>query len=162
MESFAASAERPVEVVMGAALTVDRQAFEAVGGWDDGYFFGYEDADLCLRLAQAGYRCLFTPFGEIAHHSGAATKRMPRRRAAYLPGLFRFLRRSRGQAVTAGFKMLFMPLYLARLYMDVPLAAGRVVYYGLTGRRRRARRAARLLLQNLRALTVDLWRMALW
>lgn len=40
--------------VMGAALAVTRADFEALGGWDDGFFVYYEDADLGLRAWQRG------------------------------------------------------------------------------------------------------------
>lgn len=39
-----------VPVVTGALMACSRQAFEAVGGFDHGYYYGYEDVDLCLRL----------------------------------------------------------------------------------------------------------------
>lgn len=40
--------------VMGAALAVTRADFEALGGWDDGFFVYYEDADLGIRAWQRG------------------------------------------------------------------------------------------------------------
>ncbi|MBL0887531.1 glycosyltransferase family 2 protein [Myceligenerans indicum] len=40
--------------VMGAALAVTRRAFDALAGWDDGFFVYYEDADLGVRAWQQG------------------------------------------------------------------------------------------------------------
>ena len=42
----------PVAVVAATAacLLVRRQAFDAIGGFDEHYVYGYEDVDLCLRL----------------------------------------------------------------------------------------------------------------
>lgn len=40
--------------VMGAALAITRESFELLGGWDDGFFVYYEDADLGLRAWQRG------------------------------------------------------------------------------------------------------------
>lgn len=50
---------RPGELVdvvwaMGAALAISRRAFDALAGWDDGFFVYYEDADLGLRSWQRG------------------------------------------------------------------------------------------------------------
>jgi N-acetylglucosaminyl-diphospho-decaprenol L-rhamnosyltransferase len=38
--------------VCGAVMSIDRQRFMDVGGFDDGYFLYFEDVDLCRRLAQ--------------------------------------------------------------------------------------------------------------
>lgn len=40
--------------VMGAAMAIRRSDFTALGGWDEGFFIYYEDADICLRAADAG------------------------------------------------------------------------------------------------------------
>lgn len=39
-----------VPVVTGALMACRRETFETVGGFDEGYYYGYEDVDLCLRL----------------------------------------------------------------------------------------------------------------
>ncbi|MBE1875224.1 glycosyltransferase family 2 protein [Myceligenerans pegani] len=50
---------RPGELVdvvwaMGAALAITRRDFQALAGWDDGFFVYYEDADLGVRAWQQG------------------------------------------------------------------------------------------------------------
>lgn len=45
-----------VEFAISACYLVRREAFEAVGGFDESYFYGPEDIDLCLRLRRAGWR----------------------------------------------------------------------------------------------------------
>ncbi|GAB3163887.1 hypothetical protein GCM10027059_18980 [Myceligenerans halotolerans] len=50
---------RPGELVavvwaMGAALAITRRVFEALAGWDDGFFVYYEDADLGVRAWEQG------------------------------------------------------------------------------------------------------------
>lgn len=59
--------QEEVAAVSGAAFVIRRQAFEAVGGFDAGYFLYFEDTDLSLRLGLAGYRCLYVPGAEIHH-----------------------------------------------------------------------------------------------
>jgi GT2 family glycosyltransferase len=45
--------------VTGAALLIRKRDFDAIGGFDERYFYGYEDVDLCLRLErQLGKRSL--------------------------------------------------------------------------------------------------------
>nr|WP_255553554.1 glycosyltransferase family 2 protein [Caenimonas aquaedulcis] len=41
-----------VPAVTGAAMLCRKSDFEAVGGFDPAYFYGYEDVEFCLRLSQ--------------------------------------------------------------------------------------------------------------
>jgi O-antigen biosynthesis protein len=56
----------------GACLAVRREVFEQIGGFDEEYRLCYNDIDLCLRIAAAGYRNLYTPFARLIHHEGAS------------------------------------------------------------------------------------------
>ena len=62
-------AARPVAVgwVIGAAMLVRRQAFEEVGGFDEGFFLYMEDADLCRRLNAAGWEVAYLPEIRLRH-----------------------------------------------------------------------------------------------
>ncbi|MEZ5958693.1 MAG: glycosyltransferase family 2 protein [Hyphomonadaceae bacterium] len=51
----------PVGAVSGALFAVRRADFEALGGFDEGYFLHVEDVDLCRRANDAGWRVLFAP-----------------------------------------------------------------------------------------------------
>jgi GT2 family glycosyltransferase len=64
---------RPVPWVTGAALAVRRSAFEAVGGFDEGYFMYAEEADLCWRCRQAGWEVHFAPVTDVLHRGAAST-----------------------------------------------------------------------------------------
>jgi GT2 family glycosyltransferase/tetratricopeptide (TPR) repeat protein len=62
-----------VERLVGFCLAVRRDAFEEVGGFDEGYGLGgFEDDDLCLRLRQAGYGLVIV-HDSFVHHVGHAT-----------------------------------------------------------------------------------------
>ena len=61
----------------GAALMVRREAFEAVGGFDESIFLYFEDADLCERIAERGWRMRYVPECEIVHLGGASTRDLP-------------------------------------------------------------------------------------
>lgn len=59
--------------LVGFCLAVRRDAFEAVGGFDEGYGLGgFEDDDLCARLRDAGHR-LRIVHDSFVHHVGHAT-----------------------------------------------------------------------------------------
>lgn len=70
--------------VKGAALAIRREAFAAVGGFDESYFLYAEEMDLCWRLARAGWEIRFTPEAEVVHEEGASTGRLRPEMAARL------------------------------------------------------------------------------
>lgn len=62
------SFRREVDYGSAACLLVRRQSFEELGGFDDRYAPGYyEDADLCLRLAERGLRTVVEPAARAVH-----------------------------------------------------------------------------------------------
>jgi N-acetylglucosaminyl-diphospho-decaprenol L-rhamnosyltransferase len=72
----------PVQVdwVSGACMCVRRDAWDAVGGFDPGYFMYAEDMDLCLRIARAGWRVVFDGGARVWHTVGGSTRRRPYRK----------------------------------------------------------------------------------
>jgi N-acetylglucosaminyl-diphospho-decaprenol L-rhamnosyltransferase len=65
---------RAVPYIMGAAMAIRRQAFEAVGGFDESYFMYAEEADLCWRMRAAGWETHFAPVTEVVHAGRGSTK----------------------------------------------------------------------------------------
>ncbi len=64
---------RIVPWVKGAVLAIRREAFKAVGGFDESFFMYFEDADLCCRMKKAGWEIHFTPVTTVIHVGGAST-----------------------------------------------------------------------------------------
>jgi GT2 family glycosyltransferase len=64
----------------GAALAIRREAFEAVGGFDEDFFLFSEETDLCKRVQDAGWEAHVEPRITIIHHAGKAGVQ-PRREA---------------------------------------------------------------------------------
>ena len=54
-------------VVSGAALLVRRSAFEALGGYTEGFFMYYDDVDLAWRARLGGWEVLFCPRANVVH-----------------------------------------------------------------------------------------------
>ncbi len=63
---------RDVPWCVGAALAVRREAFDRVGGFDESFFMYFEETDLSLRMAQAGWTTYFAPKARVTHVGGAS------------------------------------------------------------------------------------------
>lgn len=58
--------------VTAACLVVQKSRFEEVGGLNETELqVACNDVDLCLRLREAGYRNVFTPYADLYHHESA-------------------------------------------------------------------------------------------
>ncbi|MEN6479919.1 MAG: glycosyltransferase family 2 protein [Anaerolineales bacterium] len=60
----------PVDLATGCALLLRRDALDRVGALDERYVMYYEDADLCLRLRQAGECVVVEPQARLWHAAG--------------------------------------------------------------------------------------------
>ncbi|MBX7156985.1 MAG: glycosyltransferase family 2 protein [Verrucomicrobiae bacterium] len=59
--------------VTGACLMMRREVFQKVGGFDAQNFpIHYSDVDLCLRIRQAGFWIVCTPYAKLIHHESAS------------------------------------------------------------------------------------------
>ena len=65
-------AGRAVIAATGSALLIRASLFESLGGWEEIYFFYYEDIDLCLRAREAGLDVAVVPEA-VVHHALSAT-----------------------------------------------------------------------------------------
>ncbi len=65
-----------VEFAIGACQMVRREVFEELGGFDETYFYGPEDVDLCLRVRQAGHKVIQVASARCNHE--------PRRHSRHL------------------------------------------------------------------------------
>src|SRR5262245_18200918 len=72
--NFAHNRGRRVPWVLGAAQAIRREAFDAVGGFDESYVMYYEEVDLCYRMRRAGWDTRFLPVATVMHVGGAATR----------------------------------------------------------------------------------------
>lgn len=63
-----ANARRSYKAVTAACMLVRRDAFWLCGGFDESYWNGYEDIDLCFALAQRGFSIVYEPRSVVIHH----------------------------------------------------------------------------------------------
>lgn len=61
--------------VSGAVMLIPRDAFDAVGGFDERFFLYKEDEDLCLRLRLGGAQVLYEPAVTVRHRGSVVARR---------------------------------------------------------------------------------------
>ena len=58
--------------VTAACMLIRKSTYQAVGGMDEAIAVAFNDVDFCLRLHQAGWACILTPYAEMIHHESAS------------------------------------------------------------------------------------------
>jgi hypothetical protein len=108
------------EQIDGACLLAQREALDAVGLFDEGFYFLFEDSDLCYRLKKAGWRLWYCPEAQVTHFGGASFKMVARSRrsAMYFEGLIRYFKKHS----SPGRFLLFRLTLGAVLCLKMPLA----------------------------------------
>ena len=82
--STATADEREADWVSGSCMLMRVPAARDAGFFDERYFLYEEDADLCLRLRQAGRKVMFIPQAVVVHELGTSmAKSSQRARDAY-------------------------------------------------------------------------------
>jgi GT2 family glycosyltransferase len=71
---YQAPADNPLANIMqefiavtGACMLVPKRVFNEVGGFDEKFWNGYEDVDLCLKIGEKGYKIIYQPRSELIH-----------------------------------------------------------------------------------------------
>jgi GT2 family glycosyltransferase len=58
--------------VTAACLLIRREIYDELGGLDEQLVVAFNDVDFCLRVREAGYRNVWTPYAEMIHHESAS------------------------------------------------------------------------------------------
>jgi len=61
-----------VTAMITACAAIRRSVYQRVGGMDESLPVACNDLDLCLRVAELGYRNVLTPHAELYHHESAS------------------------------------------------------------------------------------------
>jgi N-acetylglucosaminyl-diphospho-decaprenol L-rhamnosyltransferase len=121
--------EQPAAVptISGACFCMRREDFDAVDGFDEGYFLHVEDVDLCWRVRQQGGAVVFHPRAEVIH-LGRTSQTSPLRVEYHKGvGLARYFRK---RAVNVSERLIAWALSP----VIVCTAVARPVMWRLTGR----------------------------
>jgi GT2 family glycosyltransferase len=142
----------PIEVDsgIGACLLVRKEAIDAVGMFDERYFFFFEETDWALQLRRAGWKIFHVPDARIYHLQGRSIGRNVASRIAFYRSRYQFFEKWRSRPyvlavriviflrltldfILTGFASL-MTLGLNRELRDKMAVYGRLFLWHLKGR----------------------------
>ncbi|MEO8480873.1 MAG: glycosyltransferase family 2 protein [Acidobacteriota bacterium] len=66
-----------VDWLAGSCVMTRRSLFERLGGFDEGFFLYWEDADYCRRALALGFTCAYLPHAMVRHAGGRSAARDP-------------------------------------------------------------------------------------
>jgi N-acetylglucosaminyl-diphospho-decaprenol L-rhamnosyltransferase len=72
-----------VDWVTGACLMVRREAYQAAGPLDEGYFMYSEEMEWQRRIQAAGWHVVYYPEAEVIHHEGKSSEQVAAERHIY-------------------------------------------------------------------------------
>lgn len=135
---------KSVDYVEGACLLVRREAYETVGGLDEGYFMYAEEVDWCFTLKAHGWQIWYEPAARIIHLGGASsTNRRTAREADLYRSRVRFFKKHRGPVAAA----LLTAMILAS-------TAGKMLIHGLLRQMSQGKRGRQVV--GLREMSIAL------
>lgn len=73
-EKYTPNVSSPTQVwaISGGAVVIRRSDYDTIGGWDEKYFFYYEDLELCRQVRRLGQQIIFYPDCQVIHRHGAS------------------------------------------------------------------------------------------
>lgn len=71
------NAEQEIGFQSGCCVMVRRAVLEQINGFDERFFYHFEEADLCFRVWKSGRKILYFPGGSITHLGGQSVGRFP-------------------------------------------------------------------------------------
>lgn len=121
MQGWDRATPREVDWVSGCSMLVPRTAFDAVGGFDEGFPLYAEELDLATRLRAEGWTVLYTPEVEVLHEIGVSTGPASRSRRLLLmhsSSIFRYYAKHRAR----GWRRVSLPFAWAALRVRAEIA----------------------------------------
>jgi len=102
------------DIVTGAALMIQRNLFEKIGGFDERFFMYLEDDDLCKRLINAGYKNAVLNTARIIHLEGKSISRNSRRKQIYYKSQDLYWQKHNGLLPTLLMRIIRLPYKLLK------------------------------------------------
>jgi GT2 family glycosyltransferase len=58
--------------ISGGAILIRKKLFNQIGGWDERYYFYYEDLELCRQIRKLNLNIVYYPKMKVIHRHGAS------------------------------------------------------------------------------------------
>jgi len=111
-----------VDWLSGACMAIRREVFDQLAGFDEQFFMYWEDADLCKRAREAGWRVVYDPRVSVRHlGSRSSNKRPIASTIAFHRSVLRYYLKHGGPARVVGAPFVYLALQ-ARLAFTVARA----------------------------------------
>jgi GT2 family glycosyltransferase len=112
------SSAADVDWVACTHFMVRREAWDAVGGFDEQFFMFLEDVDLCARLRDAGWKIRYEPSSVVQHEISASADQIPYKMiATHHRSIYRFNKKR-----ATGWRRALLPVIGAGLVVRTLLA----------------------------------------
>jgi len=107
-----------VDWVTGACIMVRREAVEAAGLLDEGFFMYSEELDWCRRIKAHGFKVVYFPPAKVVHHSAQSSEQVKTfQHIQFQRSKLRYFRKHHG-LVTAWTLRLFLLLNYLALFLE--------------------------------------------
>lgn len=105
-----------VDWLVGACLLVRRQAYEEVGGLDEGYFMYSEEMDWCRQIKDAGWQIVYLPSAVVIHHEGKSSEQIEAARHVHFQSSkVRYFRKHHGRFQGEALRCFLLLTYVYQL-----------------------------------------------
>lgn len=129
-----ATEAHPVDWLVGAALFVRREAYQQVGGLDEGFFMYSEELDWLRRMWAAGWQCVYFPAVQVVHYEAQSSAQVPAAtHIRFNASKVRYFRKYHGRLAAALLRAWLLANFAVQLAMEA--------VKGLLGHKRALRRA---------------------
>lgn len=93
-----------VDWLAGASMMIRQDVIDRIGLFDETYFLYFEETDLCLRAARAGWHTLYVPQSRVSHIGSVSTgmKTWDRIPQFWLDSRLHYFTKNHGPAYAAG------------------------------------------------------------
>lgn len=122
----ASTSPHPVDSCIGACLMVRSSAIREVGGFDERYFFFFEETDWALQMKNAGWKSYLIPRADIVHDQGKSVGQNVRARIHFYRSRYHYLRKWHPRS----FPLLWALVFLRLLVNTLLSGAGVLLSFG--------------------------------